>query len=345
MTGSTASREIIATVAAPTCYLCGAAGVLLHAGLSDPWAGAPGEWDLKRCPSPDCGLVWLDPMPSREDLWKAYQVYFTHADYVPENAGKIDGLNFLLLKICKPLYKFFEHAVGMRALEKKWRKKMDGMFLGEGPRGNRLLDVGCGKGDLLAVLMHRGWNGEGLEVDAEAAASARIQLGLKVHEGELESQRFPDHTFDAITMNHVIEHVHDPISLIRECLRVLKPGGRMVLATPNVRSLAHGRFGRNCSLLDPPRHLHLFTKINLKECTARAGFRSVESWCAPGYAEGGALRVSIEREEAFTGKKRGDFSKWLEASRLKVRAYYLFFVNREEEVGEEIFLMAVKDNP
>jgi 2-polyprenyl-3-methyl-5-hydroxy-6-metoxy-1,4-benzoquinol methylase len=344
MTDISTAKEIIATIPAPACNLCGARGVLLHEGLSDPWAGAPGEWNLKNCPNPDCGLVWLDPMPSRKDLWKAYRVYFTHRDYVPAVDEKIDGLNFLLLKICKPLYKFFEHAVGMRALEKKWRKQMDGMFLGKGSAGNRLLDVGCGKGDLLARLRPHGWNGEGLEVDAEAAASARTQQGLKVYEGELASHRFPDHSFDAITMNHVIEHVHDPVSLMGECLRLLKPGGRMVMATPNIRSLVYGRFGGNCSLLDPPRHLHLFTKRNLKECAARAGFRSVDSWCVPGYAEGGALRVSIEREEAFTGRKRGEFPKWLEASYLKAMAYYRFFVNGEEEVGEEIFLMAVKDN-
>ena len=344
MTDSTTSKEIIATVAAPACYLCGASGVLLHTGLSDPWAGAPGEWNLKQCPNTDCGLVWLDPMPSPEDLWKAYRVYFTHLDYVPEDTRKIDWFNFLLLKIHKPLYKLFEHAVGMRKIEKEWRKKIDYMFLGEGPRGNRLLDVGCGKGDLLARLIRRGWNGEGLEVDAEAAQSARAQQGLEVHEGEMENHRFPDHSFDAITMNHVIEHVHDPISLIQECLRVLKPGGRMVLATPNIRSLVYGRFGRNCSLLDPPRHLHLFTKRNLKECAVRAGFRSVDSWCVPGYAEGGALRVSIERKENATGKKRREFTKWVEASYLKLLAYYRFFGKKDDEVGEEIFLMAVKDN-
>ena len=335
--------EIINSVPEPACYLCGSQGIILYTGLSDPYASTPGEWNLKRCPNPDCGLVWLDPMPIKEDLWKAYRVYYTHPDYVPEDNRKIDWFNFLLLKINKPFFKMFEHVVGMRKVEKEWRKKADMMFLDEVPHKGNLLDVGCGKGDLLVRLLRQGWTVEGLEVDAEAMSNARTNHGLNIHPGALEDQRFPDNMFDAITMNHVIEHVHDPIFLIRECLRIVKPGGSLIMATPNIRCFGHKKFGRNWSHLQSPSHLHLFTKKSLKECAARAGFRSINSFCAPGYAEGGAIRVSIEREEDASGKKRWAFSRWLEASYLKVLAYYLFFVKKNDEVGEEIFLIAIKD--
>ena len=343
MTSISTDPEIINSVPEPACYLCGSQGIILHTCLSDPYARAPGEWNLKRCPNPDCGLVWLDPMPLKEDLWKAYLIYYTHPDYVPEDNRKFDWFNLLLLKIHKPFFKLFEHAVGMRKVEKEWRKKADLMFLGEAPPGGRMMDLGCGKGDLLVRLLRQGWTVEGLEVDAEAVSNARMNHGLNVHLGELESHRFPDNLFDAITMNHVIEHVHDPVALVRECLRLLKPGGQLVLATPNIQCFGHKKFGRNWSHLQSPSHLHLFTKKSLKECVSKAGFWSVNVWCVPGYAEGGALRVSIEREEEATGIKRWEFPKWLEASYLKVLAYYFFFVKKNDEVGDEIFLMAIKD--
>ena len=338
-----ACPDVMATEPAPDCYVCGAEGRLLYSGLTDPYGSAPGEWTLKRCPNPDCGLVWLDPMPRKEEIWKAYRVYYTHSDYREDGNRKPDPLNFLLLKIHKPLFKLFEHAIGMRRVEKKWRGRADEMFLGEAPSGGRLLDVGCGKGDLLVRLRQRGWNAEGLEVDGAAVNAARKERGLKVHEGELEGHRFPGHSFDAITMNHVIEHVHDPVALLGECLRVLKPGGELALATPNIRCFGHKMFGRNWSHLQSPSHLHLFTKASLAECAFRAGFRSVRAFCAPGYAEGGAIRVSIERAEEAAGKRRREFSKWVEASYLKVTAYYLYFVKREEEAGEEIFLTARRE--
>jgi 2-polyprenyl-3-methyl-5-hydroxy-6-metoxy-1,4-benzoquinol methylase len=343
MTNNLNDSEIIGSVSEPTCYLCGSQGVILHAGLSDQWLGAPGKWDLMCCSNPDCGLYWLDPMPSTKDIWKAYRSYFTHSDYDNGNARKIDWLNFLLLKIHKPLYKLFEHAVGMRKVEKEWRKKADMMFLDEVPHKGNILDVGCGKGDLLVRFLRKGWTVEGLEVDAEAISNARMNHGLNIHLGTLEDQRFSNNMFDAITMNHVIEHVHDPVALIRECLRVLKPGGHLVLATPNSQSLGYKKFGRFWTHLDPPRHLHLFTKKTMKECVTRAGFRSINSFCAPGYAEGAAIRYSIIRKEDASGKKRWAFPKWVEASYLKVLAYYLFFVKNDDEVGEEIFLIATKD--
>jgi SAM-dependent methyltransferase len=344
MTTDSTPMDVMATLAVSACYLCGSQGAILHQDLSDPMAGAPGKWNLRRCPNPDCDLVWLDPMPLQEELWKAYRSYFTHRNYVPEGNQRVDWPNLIFLKILKPIYKLFEHATGLRMIEKGWRKKADRMFLGEDSLRGRLLDVGCGKGDLLVRLRNLGWDVEGLDVDSEAVAFSRTRHGLKIHHGSLENQQFPAGSFDAVVMNHVIEHVHDPVALLRECFRVLKHGGRLVLATPNIiNSLGYKKLGRYWSHLDIPRHLHLFTKKNIKDCAARAGFRSVDAWCAPGYAEGGAMRVSIEREAAASGKKRWELSKWLEASYLKVLAYVIFFWKKEDEVGEEIFLMAIKD--
>src|ERR1700693_5419422 len=76
----------------PACLLCGTAGQVLYASLTDRLFSAPGLWQLKQCPSPGCGLVWPDPAPLEEDLGLAYQMYYTH----PEPAKGLAGIIYWL---------------------------------------------------------------------------------------------------------------------------------------------------------------------------------------------------------------------------------------------------------
>lgn len=343
MSNEVQESDTIVSESVSQCYMCGTKGVTLYEGLTDQWFGVPGLWNLKHCPRSECGLVWLDPMPTREEVWKAYKSYFTHGNYSPDTARQyVNLLDKFAASFCKLLYKIAMRVTGWRKQEKIWRSKSDVMFLGQELIGSKkLLDVGCGKGDFITRMQQQGWEVEGLEVDAEAVEYARTEKRLTVHLGSLEDSGFPDNTFDVITSNHVIEHVHDPVTLIRECMRVLKPGGKLVLATPNIESFGHEVFKSDWSHLDVPRHLQLFTMKTLHECAVKAGFQSVDVWCPPGYAEG-AFPASIQRKDKINGGARSEASKCLEASALKLRAYYRYFVKKEEKTGEEIFLMAIK---
>lgn len=343
MPGPSGETDVIASVSVPHCYLCRLKGSQLYEGMSDLWFGVPGVWNLNRCTDPQCGLVWMNPMPSSGEVWKAYRTYFTHGNYSPENKQRIGMLDVLLLKVLKPLYKAFWYASSLRWFEKRWRKRRDDMFLAEVVPGGKLLDVGCGTGDYLARMRRKGWVVEGSEVDSEAVEWAREKHRLTVHLGTLESIRLPAESYAVVTLSHVIEHVHDPVALLSECYRLLLPGGRLVLATPNIESFGHRCFGRHWSLLDPPRHLYLFTRRTLKECATRAGFRSIHVWCTPGYADG-ALMASVDNEDEETGKKSRTATKWLKATLLKFGAYFLFFVKRDESAGEEVILMASKES-
>jgi SAM-dependent methyltransferase len=118
-----------------------------------------------------------------------------------------------------------------------------------------------------------GWEVCGVEPDPKSAAQAR-EAGLEVRHGLLESGAWPSGHFDAITMNHVIEHLHDPIRILRTCAEMLKPGGQISIATPNLASRGHEIFGRDWFPLDAPRHLVLFTPDSLRKALDDCGFHA-----------------------------------------------------------------------
>jgi SAM-dependent methyltransferase len=95
---------------------------------------------------------------------------------------------------------------------------------------------------------------------------------MTVYESALPRTGLRDETYDAVTMSHVIEHLHDPVSALQEVRRILKPGGTLWIVTPNVESIGHRRFGVNWRGLEPPRHLVLFSGASLAEALDRAGF-------------------------------------------------------------------------
>ena len=137
--------------------------------------------------------------------------------------------------------------------------------------GGRLLDVGCGNGRLLVEMRWAGWDVEGVEVDPDAARSARAH-GLSVRQGAFEQLDLPEGSYDAITMDHVLEHLADPAEALAKCHALLRPGGALRIATPNLGSPAHRAYGSDWIGLDPPRHLALVNARALRATLERAGF-------------------------------------------------------------------------
>src|SRR5439155_22069842 len=117
-----------------------------------------------------------------------------------------------------------------------------------------------------------GWEVSGVEPDPQSAAQAAA-AGVEVKAGLLESQSLPEAHYDAVSLNHVIEHLHDPVRTLKICHRILKPGGRIFIATPNFAAGGHRLFGADWVPLDPPRHLVLFTSDSVKLAVVLAGFQ------------------------------------------------------------------------
>lgn len=280
-----AESEPIGSAASPNCALCGNRGDLLYAGISDRLFEAWGQWNLKRCVNPDCRLMWPDPMPLAQEIGKAYAKYYTHVPQVDTVKMGVAKRMFLQMK-----RSYWARKYGYQTMPDNFRTRAMGAlmyliplrrreadagirFLDAKPQG-RLLDVGCGSGEWLALMRELGWQVEGLDFDQNAVEVAN-RNGLKVRCGGLEEQKYPDGSFDAVTLNHVIEHVPDPLQTVTECLRVLKPGGKLVVFTPNNSSLSHQWFKGDWRGLEPPRHLHIFSMNSMLGMLAKAGFRKI----------------------------------------------------------------------
>jgi 2-polyprenyl-3-methyl-5-hydroxy-6-metoxy-1,4-benzoquinol methylase len=283
MTEPSEDRRIRATPR-PHCHLCGGEGRLAYSGLQDRLFDAEGSWNLKRCADPDCGLIWLDPMPLPEDLGKAYTRYYTHA--ARDGVGRSGLLKrfYWAMKrgYCAVKYNYQPRPVSLadRLVGKllylfplrRSEVDADARYLPVVP-GGRVLDVGCGSGDWLALMKEMGWRVAGVDFDQNAVKIAQ-ERGLDVVCGALEQQKHPDDSFDAVTLNHVIEHVPNPIETVKECLRILKPGGTLVVLTPNASSATHRIFKQDWRGLEPPRHLHIFSTRSLRDLHVRAGFKN-----------------------------------------------------------------------
>ena len=261
------------------CLFCRVPGRRLYTGLYDRLFDAPGRWNLLTCPR--CGFVWLSPRPVPSEISKVYQTYFTHYEvnfhwWTP----LIEKARRALYAASVPGYSQLADGIIWKALGRvlswsPWLKDhaaLGTMLCTDGRKG-KILDVGCGDGSFLRRMRDAGWDVTGVEPDPAAVARARERYGIPAILGSLDEAELPEASFDAITLSHVIEHVHDPVALLARCRHLLRPTGKVVVVTPNVESLGHQEFGASWVALDPPRHLYLFSPKTLEACFEMAGLR------------------------------------------------------------------------
>ncbi len=203
-----------------------------------------GSFQMVRCPS--CQFVFLNPRPTTKSLHRFYQTY------LPEEESSIESWE----KMMKPVFR--------RAANLLTRYGSNG----------RLLDVGSGFGFFVAEMKNKGWDAVGVEISQKAIGYARDVLGLAVYPGPLERVGFPGNHFDAVTGFYVVEHLPFPKTFLRECYRVLKPGGRLLLRYPHTTPIKNLlRFlGVKNRLYDLPAHLCDFSPKMIQHCLEKIGF-------------------------------------------------------------------------
>lgn len=326
----------------PTCILCGNKGEYRYIALHDRLYGTPGDWNIRQCSNPNCRLAWLDPMPCKEHIGKAYQNYYTHQRIIKKINPLRKAYNYVRDGYISRRY-------GLPGITSRWQKlaglllylrplnrdNADLMVMQTKPRPGRLLDVGCGSGELLAFLNSIGWQGVGVDPDPAAVQQA-CAMGLMVHQGSIEEQNYADNHFDLITLSHVIEHIHDPIALFKECYRIIKPGGQIVVLTPNLNSLGHRIFGDAWRGLEPPRHLYLYSAKTLSLTLGRANF-TINSVRHP---IRGATYMYLESKAIKTGIRAATIKEKLRSRLFACHEWAL--VKFRPDSGEELFITARK---
>ena len=332
----------IRTVSRPTCLVCGSEGKELYADLQDRLFGVSGTWVLKKCANVNCGLAWLDPTPVESDIPQFYINYFTH-----KISGSKQRILFKLRSFFYSGYTCITFLPSALLGLNQAKRAIHHMFL-QDMEPDKLLDVGCGGGVFLHRMLKLGWSVAGVDFDPKAVEHAKIRCGANVPilHSDLAGAHFDPESFRAITLSHVIEHAPDPISLLAECKRILRPGGRVIVTTPNIQSAGHERF-RDCWWgLDSPRHLQVFSPAAIRECARKAGFSHIKVSTTAANADT-FMGGSFGFEEA---KKTGDCSS---GARVKInfirglRSLLLqyketFWLRRSPECGEELILICEK---
>ena len=217
------------------------------------------NYSLSRCAG--CGLVFLNPRPALEHSG----VHHREDGYDP----------FLSLRQSRGLLD--TAYVRLRNWTLKWKKRLARRITAD---HGKVLDIGCGTGEFLKVLM-QDYQVEGIEPEPQAAQWARERFGLKVHTGYLADIPLEDGKYDLVTLWHVLEHIPDPAGELNRIHRLLSNPGKLLVALPNIRSLDARIYGSCWIAIDAPRHLWHFTHNPLILLAAKCGFSLVQSGMLP----------------------------------------------------------------
>ena len=253
----------------------------------------PGNFTYKKCVS--CSLVFLDPQPNKDLLRRHYptQGYFA---YDKKGKGGLLGTirEYIIKNTYSPTFlsRILAYLSNTNFAIPQYRK------------GGRILDLGCGTGDILILLKDLGLDVYGIDIDKKAIQIGR-KRGLKhLRIGTYKAiNAYPNNYFDVIRLYHVIEHVSDPMACLQILYKKLKSGGEVFLSTPNFDSPIRKIFGKYWSSLDAPRHLFIFTHQTLRKAVMQYKFK-VHSMQ---YASALGLVGSLQYLTNDLFKRRGNF--------------------------------------
>jgi len=203
----------------------------------------------------DTEILETFPAPNEDQLSK----YYKSEDYISHTDSK------------RNLFERVYHLIRSRALKKKLR-----LINSFGNESKQLLDVGCGTGDFLKIALTDGWTVTGIEPNEQARKIANVKTNQNVFEiNHLDNLK--EHSFDVITLWHVLEHLPKLDTHIQLFRKLLKPNGLLIIAVPNYKSYDAAHYKEFWAAYDVPRHLWHFSRKSINKLFQKENFTLIKT--------------------------------------------------------------------
>lgn len=204
----------------------------------------------------NCGLVTTLPYPSEKQIISHYQAKFARGNYL------------LLRQYAEDYLKVY------RDMAHKLERYI--FTFGKSLEGAKLLDIGTFTGEFLEAASALGADVYGTELQKEAVQIALKKFPGRITTANVLNTNFPHKNFDIITMLGLIEHVVNPGQLLESVTKLLKPGGIIMLQTPNSGSLLAKSMRQYWPPYAPVEHIHLFSRQSLERLLGQNGYKNIQ---------------------------------------------------------------------
>lgn len=227
------------------CPACDSTNIRLVFDCTDHTVSAQkfGIWQCAHC-----SLRFTQDIPPPNEIGK----YYKSENYISHTETNKGIINWLYLHV-----RTFTLALKRRFIENE-----------TGMKQGALLDIGAGAGAFTNYMHQHGWNVEGVEPDKSAIERASQQYGLSLRSSS-DLFSLAHHSFDVITMWHVLEHVHELHEYIDQAIQLLKANGRLFIGVPNYTSFDADHYGQAWAAYDVPRHLYHFSPAAMQDLMHR----------------------------------------------------------------------------
>jgi SAM-dependent methyltransferase len=226
------------------CDLCGATKSESILTAEDHYSSE--DFSLSRCLQ--CGCVYTNPRPTSSELGRYYP-----ASYYGAQGRRFRG--------------------GLEQVVQFFRRQLADKICRQFPVPGKILEVGSGRGTLLAELAGRGWQATGTEYSTSMAESSLNNLGIRVYPApNLQDCQFETATFQVVVCYHVLEHLPYPLETLTEIRRIIAPDGLLIVAVPNFGGWVAQWSRAKWFSLDVPRHLFHFSSDTLTSALTKSGF-------------------------------------------------------------------------